>query len=162
MCKDVLNIHALVDELDEADDSQVVASDINDPPFVLVSEIVQRWEQTPHFIGRTEFTLTEHPIQVFQGLPLVGMSLRCNIERAFRDDVHTVTLLTYWLPYGLVDNVSTFGAGVGCVCAACAPERGQRCSPWPDSVRSLRPRTLRAALHSDYEGCGEFMPMVFL
>ena len=60
MGEDVLHIHAVVDELDESDDAQGVSSDINDPPFVLVLEVIQRREHTPHLVRRAEFALAAY------------------------------------------------------------------------------------------------------
>ena len=62
MCEDMLHIHSLVDKLDESDNAQVVTGNINDPPFVLVLEIIQRRKHAPHLIRRAELALSKHPV----------------------------------------------------------------------------------------------------
>ena len=38
---DVFNVHAVISELNESDHAQVVTTDINDPPFFLVLEVIK-------------------------------------------------------------------------------------------------------------------------
>jgi hypothetical protein len=69
----VLHIHAVMNELDKGNCAQMIARDVNNPPFILEFKIVQRWKNAPHLIRRPELTFAKHPEQVFQRLSLVGM-----------------------------------------------------------------------------------------
>jgi hypothetical protein len=96
MGENVFHIHTVMDKLDKGKNSQVVTSDIDDPPFVLVPEIIHRRKDPPHFVWRVEFALTKHPVQVFQSFPVVGMRSGCIREWALRYNMHATLLLTFW------------------------------------------------------------------
>jgi len=40
----VFDVHAVISELNKRNQTQVVAADIDDPPFIFVPEIIKRWK----------------------------------------------------------------------------------------------------------------------
>jgi hypothetical protein len=96
MCENVLHVHTVVDKLDKGNDTHVVTSNIDDPPFVLVPEIIQRRKHTPHLVRRVEFAFSKNPVQVFQSLSVIGMRPGCIVEWALRNNMHATLLLTFW------------------------------------------------------------------
>jgi hypothetical protein len=107
MGEDMLPTHAVVNKLDEGNQTQMVSCYVHDPPFVLMPEIIQRREHTPHFIRRSECAFSKHPVKIFQGLPMVRVRPCSIVKWTFRNNVHAVLQLTHWQLYSKVANMST-------------------------------------------------------
>lgn len=74
--------------MNEGDNAQTVTGDIDDPPFIPIAEIIERWKESSHFMGKIESIFIKDLIHIFQGLPMIGIGLGRIEERALGNDVH--------------------------------------------------------------------------
>ena len=58
MIHNVLDVQAVVFEIDEGNKTQVVPTYINDPPFVLMSKVVQCWKHFSQVIRALKGAVT--------------------------------------------------------------------------------------------------------
>lgn len=66
--------------MNEGDNAQTVTGDIDDPPFIPIAEIIERWKESSHFMGKIESIFIEDL--------MIGIGLGRIKERALGNDVH--------------------------------------------------------------------------
>lgn len=79
----MFHIHSILSEMNIGNNPEMVAGHINYPPFLPVFEIVHRRKDLAHCLRTTEFPSFKSPVDIEQGLPLVGIGLCCLNEWEF-------------------------------------------------------------------------------
>ena len=88
MTDNVLYIHAVVPKLDKGNHSQIVAADVDYPPFIPVPEVIQTGENLSQFIWCREVTIAQGGVHMNQRIAVIGVQLGCVIKGFARDYVH--------------------------------------------------------------------------
>jgi hypothetical protein len=91
MRDDVFDVDPLVDKLDKGNNSQVITTNIENPPFITIVEVIQRRKNSSQLRGAVEVVSPKNLVHQQQRQSIVGIFNRRLAERPFGDDMHTAS-----------------------------------------------------------------------
>jgi hypothetical protein len=78
----------IVFELNESHKSQVITTDINNPPPIPILEVIQRRKDLAQLIRRLERAIFQHAVTILNRDSRIWIPLGCIPKRFSRNDVH--------------------------------------------------------------------------